>query len=104
MRRRFMYALAGFLSSGAPTGLLGIRLAKEAESISADRVQNELAAERYAHMFVGVATAIIFAAFGYVLGKQADQLAELSETDPLTALLNHRGFTTRLRAELKRAK
>ena len=61
MRRRFMYALAGLLSSGAPTGLLGIRLAKEAESISVDRVQNELAGDRYAHMFLGAATAVIFA-------------------------------------------
>jgi diguanylate cyclase (GGDEF)-like protein len=84
--------------------LLGIRLAKEAESISVDRVQNELAADRYAHVLVGIATAVIFAAFGYILGRQADQLAELSETDPLTALLNPRGFTARLRTELKRAK
>lgn len=99
-----MYALAGLLSSGAPTGLLGIRLAKDAASVPVDRVQHEEVSDRYAQMMVGIATAIVFAAFGYILGRQADQLAELSETDPLTALLNARGFTTRLRNELKRAK
>jgi diguanylate cyclase (GGDEF)-like protein len=55
-------------------------------------------------MYVGGATATIFALFGYILGRQADQLAELSETDALTGLLNARGFSARLRAEIKRSK
>ena len=47
---------------------------------------------------------LLFALFGYVLGRQADELAELSETDALTALLNARGFSSRLRSEIKRSK
>jgi GGDEF domain-containing protein len=37
-----------------------------------------------------MSTVIAFTLFGYVLGRQADRLAELSETDPLTGLANSR--------------
>jgi two-component system cell cycle response regulator len=77
MQRRFSYAFAaGLLCSGLPGELRGPRLARTA----------------------------LFALFGYALGRQIDELAELSETDPLTRLLNARGFASRLHAELKRAK
>ena len=106
MRRRFSYALtAGVLSSGAPAGLLGIRLARgDDEEMSLRRVRSEIAADRAAYVYVGAATAVIFALFGYILGRHADDLRELSETDALTRLLNARGFTARLQAEIKRAK
>ena len=106
MRRRFSYALtAGVLSSGAPAGLLGIRLAhSDDDEVSLRRLRNEIAADRAAYVYVGAATAIIFALFGYILGRHADQLAELSETDPLTGLLNARGFGARLQAETRRSK
>ena len=77
MQRRFSYALtAGILSSGAPLNLPGL----------------------------GVARSVLFALFGYMLGRQADELAELAETDGLTCLLNPRGFSARLRSEIKRSK
>lgn len=77
MHRRFSYALtAGLLCSGAPATIPGVRFVRP----------------------------ILFALFGYVLGRQADELAELSETDALTSLLNARGFGARLRSELKRSK
>ncbi len=101
-----MYALtAGLLSSGAPVGLLGLRLAKGAdEPVSLNHVRAEFAADRATYAYIGGATAIIFAIFGYVLGRQTDKLAELSETDALTGLLNARGFYKRLRAEIRRSK
>jgi diguanylate cyclase (GGDEF)-like protein len=104
MDRRISYALtAGVLSSGAPAGLLGIRLAQaEADPISLRDVRDEIVTDRAAYVYVGVATAAIFALFGYILGRQADRLAELSETDPLTHLYNTRGFSARLNVELKR--
>ncbi len=93
MRRRFSYALtAGVLSSGAPAGLLGVRLARNPRE------------DRAAYLYIGAATAVIFAVFGYFLGRQADHLAQLSETDPLTDLLNARGFSSRLQTETKRAR
>jgi diguanylate cyclase (GGDEF)-like protein len=106
MRRRFSYALtAGFLSSGAPAGLLGIRLAKTpVDRVSLRHVRRELRSDRAAYVYVAGATAAIFALFGYILGRQADDLAELSETDPLTNLLNPRGFAARLHVEIKRAR
>lgn len=104
MRRRFSYALtAGVLSSSAPAGLLGIRLARRRAHASARRIGKEIAADRAAYIYAGGATAIISALFGYVLGRHADELAELSETDPLTNLLNPRGFTAHLHVEIKRA-
>lgn len=46
----------------------------------------ELASERITHIYVLVATAAVLAAVGFVLGRQADRLAALSETDPLTSM------------------
>ena len=106
MRRRFSYALtAGVLSSGAPAGLLGVRLANaQAEGVSLSQVRSELISDRRAYLYIGGATAAIFALFGYLLGRKADRLAQLSETDPLTDLLNARGFSACLDAEVKRAR
>jgi len=42
--------------------------------------------------------------FGYLLGRKVDALAQLSETDSLTGLLNARGFSARLCDELKRSR
>jgi diguanylate cyclase (GGDEF)-like protein len=54
--------------------------------------------------YVGLSTAIAFAAFGYVLGRQADRLAALSETDALTGLSNARALFDRLDRELARSR
>jgi diguanylate cyclase (GGDEF)-like protein len=67
-------------------------------------VRNELNSERAAYIYLGGATAVICAVLGYFLGRQADRLAQLSETDPLTDLLNARGFGARLHSEVKRAR
>jgi diguanylate cyclase (GGDEF)-like protein len=54
------------------------------------------------YLYVGTSTAVAFALFGFFLGNQADRLADLSETDPLTGLSNARGLRDRLEAELAR--
>jgi two-component system cell cycle response regulator len=80
MKRRFSYALtAGFLSSRIPDRIAG-------------------------RMGIGWIRPAVFATFGYLLGRQADALAALSETDPLTRLLNARGFAARLQAEIQRSR
>jgi diguanylate cyclase (GGDEF)-like protein len=80
MQRRYSYAfIAGVLSSSLPDRVVG-------------------------HVGVAWVRPIIFTTFGYILGRQADALAELSQTDPLTRLLNARGFAARLQGEIQRSR
>jgi diguanylate cyclase (GGDEF)-like protein len=76
------------LALGAPTGLSVVRT---------------FAGDRATYVYVTLSTAIVFAAFGYVLGMQADRLLALSRIDPLTGLLNRRAFEGRARGEVARA-
>ena len=108
MRRRFAYACAGgLLSAGAPIGLLAVRLARHRRrfwATSLGGATREVAADPPDYVYVGISTAVALTLFGYVLGRQADRLAELSETDPLTGLSNARGLFERLEAELARSR
>ncbi len=108
MRRRHTYALAGGLASaGAPIGLLGVRLTRNRRRrarVSLRTLRAELASDRAGYTYVGTSTAIAFSLFGYLLGRQADRLAALSETDPLTGLANARAFVDRLEKELARSR
>jgi two-component system, cell cycle response regulator len=108
MRRRFAYAcVGGLLSAGAPVGLFAVRLARRRRrfcSTSLRGATREVAADPPDYIYVGMSTAVAFTLFGHILGRQADRLAELSETDPLTGLSNARGLFDRLDAELGRSR
>ncbi|MEX1127738.1 MAG: GGDEF domain-containing protein [Vicinamibacterales bacterium] len=94
------------LAIGAPLGLLKIRLARHsrrAGSLSLNGAIRELTADPAEFIYVGTSTAVAFTLFGYALGRQADRLARLSETDALTGLCNARGLFDRLDAELARS-
>ena len=108
MRRRHTYALAGGLASaGAPIGLLGVRLRQNRRRrtrLSLRALRAELASDRAGYAYVGASTAIAFSLFGYLLGRQADWLAALSETDALTGLANARALVDRLEKELARSR
>jgi diguanylate cyclase (GGDEF)-like protein len=54
-------------------------------------------------LYVTLSTLAAFSAFGWVLGRHADALADLSRTDPLTGLRNQRAFDERLEEEVTRA-
>ena len=98
-RRSLWYAAAGaILSVGAPTGLLLLRELYAPAPLSA-----ELLSERITYVYVLVATAIVLAVFGFILGAQADRLAALSQTDALTGLANRRALSSHLEAELRRS-
>src|SRR5262245_58527542 len=106
MRRQVAYACAGgLLSVGAPLGLCAVRLARQAPRrnvMSVRHAVREISGDLPDYLYVGTSTAVAFALFGFFLGNQADQLADLSETDPLTGLSNARGLRDRLEAELAR--
>ena len=108
MERRFAYACAGgFLSAGAPLGLLAVRFARhrrDGAAMSLRGAIHEVSTDPPDYVYVGTSTALAFSLFGYLLGRQADRLAELSETDPLTGLSNSRGLFDRLDAELGRSR
>jgi len=104
MHRRFSYGLAGgLLSFGAPLGLLALRLAQHhAPRLSLRRAKDEIAADEPAYGYVAIATAFVFALFGYMLGRRADELARLADTDSVTGLQNARGLRRTLSHELSR--
>jgi two-component system, cell cycle response regulator len=99
LSRSLWYALAGaVLSIGAPTGLLVLR-----EVYAPRSVTTELTSDRLTYLYVLLATALVLAVVGFVLGRQADRLASLSQTDALTGLPNRRALSEHIRAELQRA-
>jgi diguanylate cyclase (GGDEF)-like protein len=101
--RRFLYALIAVgLSAGAPVGLLVVRLAG-AETIDSSALRRELEADPPTYAYVLLSTLVVFASFGYVLGRQADALVDLSRTDPLTGLGNTLAFEERLEQEAARS-
>jgi len=98
-RHSLWYAAVGaLLSLGAPTGLLLLR-----EFVVPTPLTAELSAERLTYVYVLVATAIVLAIFGFIVGTQADRLAELSQTDMLTGLANRRALGVQLERELRRS-
>jgi len=107
MRRRLLFAGAGaLLSAGVPLGLLATRLARRRHwrSLSIGDAIGEIRRNRPDYIYVGTSVAIAFGLYGHLLGRHADQLAALSETDPLTGLSNARGFFSRLDDELARVR
>jgi diguanylate cyclase (GGDEF)-like protein len=98
-RRSIGYAAAGaILAVGAPTGLLILR-----ELYAPRPVTTELLSDRLTYLYVLFATVVVLAFLGFVLGRQADQLAALSQTDPLTHLPNRRALRQHLAEEFRRS-
>jgi diguanylate cyclase (GGDEF)-like protein len=56
------------------------------------------------YIYVGTSVALAFGLYGHLLGRHADHLAELSETDPLTGLSNARRLFNNLDVELARVR
>src|SRR4029453_908702 len=98
-RRSLWYAVAGaILSLGAPIGLLLVREISAPQPLSV-----ELTSEGLTYLYVFVATTIVLAAFGFIIGRQTDKLAALSQTDALTGLANRRALSELLEKELRRS-
>jgi diguanylate cyclase (GGDEF)-like protein len=93
MQRRFSYGLVnGMLAAGVPIGLLAVRWMRRRRQHTS----------RLRSTVEDFATAAVFATFGYLIGRKADELAERADTDALTGLFNARGFEARLSSEIAR--
>jgi len=102
MDRQWLYAAAGCgLALGAPAGLLAVRWRQDAAHGGVGQI---VAADVPAFAYVAVSTLVVFAGFGFALGRQAEELVRLLSTDPLTALLNRRAFLERLGREHERSR
>ena len=108
MPRSVSYACAGgIFAAGAPIGLLAVRCLQQRRLPDAPTprsILRELSADPAGYLYAAGSTAVVFMLFGYLLGRQADRLARLSETDPLTGLDNGRGLLARVDAELARCR
>jgi diguanylate cyclase (GGDEF)-like protein len=103
IRPPHQYALTGIvLGLGAPIGALFFRiiLAPDAAA-TAWAYEWEVAAYYYVYMAVG--TTVAFGVFGYVLGRRNEDLGNLSVTDGLTGLYNHRYLQEQLAREIQRS-
>src|SRR5262249_48693246 len=97
--RSVRYAVAGAtLALGAPTGLLILRELHAPQSLGL-----ELFSDPLTYSYVLLSTTIVLALLGFVVGRQADRLAALSETDVLTGLPNRRALRRRLAEEFRRS-
>lgn len=100
--RQWLYAAAGcVLAFGAPAGLLAVRWLQDPAD---GGMMAAIAADLPAFAYVTVSTLVVFAAFGLVLGRQADELRRRLSTDALTGLLNRRAFLERLGQEHDRSR
>jgi len=67
-------------------------------------VTAELISDRLTYLYVLLASALALAFVGFLLGRRADRLAALSQTDTLTGLPNRRALSEHIREELQRAR
>jgi diguanylate cyclase (GGDEF)-like protein len=101
--RRFSFpAIAALLAAGAPLGLILVRAATAPQSGLA-ALAVAVRQDDPTFVYVTVSTLAVFTLFGYIVGRQADALADLSIRDPLTGLANHRAFVEGLEAEVARS-
>jgi diguanylate cyclase (GGDEF)-like protein len=100
--RKWAYAAAGcLLALGAPAGLLAVRCLQGPPE---GGLMGAITADLPAFAYVTASTLVVFAAFGLVLGRQADELLRRLATDALTGLLNRRAFLERLDQEQERSR
>jgi diguanylate cyclase (GGDEF)-like protein len=99
--RPWRYAAAGsLLALGAPAGLFAVRVLTGGGHVLSEIV----AADLPAFVYVTVSTLLAFAAFGFVVGRQADELQRRLSMDALTGLADRRTFLGRLRDEHERTR
>jgi diguanylate cyclase (GGDEF)-like protein len=104
MPRRACYAIYGAgLALGAPLGLFVLR-SLQYGTFGLGSARAELARDAWLYAYVSISTMLVFSAFGFVLGRQADRLHDIASVDALTGLKNRRILAERLDEEFLRAR
>jgi diguanylate cyclase (GGDEF)-like protein len=86
--RRLLYVLAGIgLAAGAPLGLLVLRALVAGNRLTLAWVEHEFVADPVLYLYQGLASAAVFGAAAFVLGRFEEHLERLSAQDPLTELI-----------------
>jgi diguanylate cyclase (GGDEF)-like protein len=102
MRRR--YAILGMLwGLGAPLGSLAWRVVASGPPNIALTLAHEWQTAAYYYVYMTVGTIVAFGIFGYAVGRRDEALDNLSMTDGLTGLYNHRYVQEQLSQEIKRS-
>jgi diguanylate cyclase (GGDEF)-like protein len=95
--------MGAVLALGAPLGLLVVRLGQRGEAPLLAWVAGELARDTATFAYVTLSTMVVFAAFGGLLGRHADALRLLGESDGLTGMANRHCLERRLEAAHREA-
>lgn len=104
MRPRVLYTGIGILLGlGAPLGLAVSRVILTLPDPPSIILQNEWATARFYYLYMGVGSVLSFAIFGLLLGGKNESLSDLSVTDGLTKLYNHRYLQDLLTHEVERS-
>src|SRR5450432_1374768 len=102
MRLRMRYTLLGaLLGLGAPIGSLIWRVLVLGHGNLIFNLQHEWLQARYFYDYMTFGTVVAFSLFGYTLGRENENLSDLSITDGLTGIFNHRYLHEQLEHEVQ---
>jgi diguanylate cyclase (GGDEF)-like protein len=103
-QHRIHCTLAGILISvGAPLGLLLLQTFV-LRLYSFPSIWSDIASNSLVYLYISATTMLAFALFGYILGRQTDELEQLSTTDVLTGVYNRRALSAYLEHECSRSR
>jgi diguanylate cyclase (GGDEF)-like protein len=109
MKKSYLFALFGFsLGTGAPLGILFLRCLSTSLPLTTF-LKQEASDYAYFYIYMLIGTCLVFALFGFFMGRTADRLirkdvvlAKEVLTDPLTGLGNHRFLHDTFKIEFRR--
>jgi diguanylate cyclase (GGDEF)-like protein len=103
MRPHWRYTGFGvLLGLGAPLGSLALRFILTPKS-PLEFIAAEWHAAAFYYVYMTFATVAVFGIFGFLVGRRNEDLSDLSVTDGLTGVFNHRYLHEQLRREIERA-
>jgi len=103
-RSRSYPPLGAALALGTPVGLLLIHALAAGRTPTFAWAQAEVARFPVTYAYLTLSTVVLLAVLGYAFGRSFDRLLLLSNTDPLTGLLNRRRFDERVAEEMGRGR